>query len=91
LVDGFVRSADGFGSNIEAQIQATASVYPTIRTMLDALHSSIDETLALVANLPEAFIQDKSGYYLAGSLILQGDFHYYSHISQIKAAIAAAK
>lgn len=91
LVDGFVRTADGFGSNNEAQIKATISIYPTARSLLQALHNSIEETLALVNNLPEPFSQDKSSFYQVGTLILQGDFHYYAHISQIKTSIAAVR
>jgi len=58
---------------------------------MSALRASIAETLALVENLPDEFCQDKSSFYQAGSLILQIDFHYQGHTSQILSALSTAR
>ena len=91
LVDGYERTADGYGGNVEAQIVATTAIYPSIASMLSALRASIAETLALVENLPDEFCQDKSSFYQAGSLILQIDFHYQGHTSQILSTLSTAR
>jgi len=88
--DGFVRQADGFGGNLQAQVSATVQVYPTVEAMIGAVRRGVEETLALVENLPVSFVQDKSGFYQVGNAVLLNDFHIHSHIPQIKAALEAA-
>jgi uncharacterized protein YndB with AHSA1/START domain len=89
--DGFVRQADGFGPNNEAYIQATVAAYPTVASMLEALRASAHETINLVANLPESFVQDKGSFYQVGNMVLQIDLHYNPHLAQIKTALDAAR
>jgi uncharacterized protein YndB with AHSA1/START domain len=90
LVGGYERWSDDFGGNVDAQIRATVNTYPTVQAMLSALRQSCAETLDMVANLPTEFAANKGSFYRVGQVILQGDYHFYSHIPQIRAAIEAA-
>jgi uncharacterized protein YndB with AHSA1/START domain len=91
IVGGFERIVDGFGGNLQAHIDATVSIYPTVRTMLDELRRNVQETLAYAAALPPEFTKDKGAFYRLGSILVQGDLHIRSHTEQIKNALAAAK
>ncbi len=91
IVGGYERTVDGFGGNLQAHIDATLSVYPTIRAMLDELRRNIEETLAYAAALPPEFVQDKGAFYRLGSGLVQADLHIRSHTEQIRNALAAAK
>lgn len=88
---GCERQADDWDGNPDAQVRATVCTYPTIAAMLGALRQGFEETLTLISNLPASFEQNKASFYRLGNTILQNDSHIYSHIPQIKAAIAAAQ
>ena len=90
LVDGYEPVTDGFGSNIDAQVQATVQANPSIALMLSALHRSVEETLAYVLFLPQEFISNKGSYYRFGSGLLQPNIHLTAHAQQIRDALSAA-
>jgi uncharacterized protein YndB with AHSA1/START domain len=91
LVGGFERSGDDWGGNIDSHIRATAATFPTLKAMLEELKRACEETLYFVAELPAEFAQNKGSFYRVGNFVLLNDQHIYSHIEQIKKAIAAAK
>jgi uncharacterized protein YndB with AHSA1/START domain len=91
LVDGYESVADGFGSNVNAQVQATVKANPSIVLMLDELRRAVDETLAYVSLLPDEFVANKGSFYRFGSGLLQPNFHLTAHVQQIKDTISAAK
>jgi len=91
LIDGYERVADGFGSNINAQVQATVAANPSVALMLDALRRTVEETLAYASFLPEEFMANKGSYYRFGFGLLQPNFHLTAHASQIRDAIAAMR
>jgi uncharacterized protein YndB with AHSA1/START domain len=91
IVNGDERWVDGNGTNIQAHITATVSVYPTVRAMLAELRRNVEETLAFAAALPPEFMADKGAYYRLGSILVQSDVHTRAHTEQIKNALAAAK
>jgi uncharacterized protein YndB with AHSA1/START domain len=91
LIDGYERVADGFGSNINAQVQATVAANPSVALMLDALRRTVEETLAYASFLPEEFMANKGSYYRFGFGLLQPNFHLTAHASQIRDAIAATR
>jgi hypothetical protein len=90
LVDGYELITDGFGSNVNAQVQATVAVNPSIAGMLTELRHAVDETLAYVSFLPKEFVANKGSFYRFGSGLLQPNFHLSGHTQQIKDAITAA-
>ena len=91
LIDGYEPVADGFGTNVHAQVQATVKANPSIDLMLGALRRAVEETLAFVALTPVEFVSNKGSYYRFASGLLQPNFHLTAHLEQIKSALAAAK
>lgn len=90
LVQGFERTGDDFGGNIDAHVRATVQTYPTIEAILGELERNIAENVAFIANLPPEFVARKGSYFRMGWGMMQGTAHIYGHIEQIKAALAAA-
>ena len=91
VIDGYEPTTDGFGSNVNAQVQATVKANPSVALMLDALRRAVEETLAYTALLPEEFVANKGSYYRFASGLLQPNFHLTAHVQQIKDALAAAR
>jgi hypothetical protein len=90
LIDGYELIADGFGSNVTAQVQATVKANPSIQLMLDMLRRTVEEVLAYAGLIPEDFTMNRGSYYRFGFGLLQPNFHITGHIEQIKDALAAA-
>jgi uncharacterized protein YndB with AHSA1/START domain len=79
-------------TNVPARIDAITQVYPTAQAMLDLLRRSQAETVAMLADLPPAFVAHKGSYWRLGrDLLTELDEHVHEHAEQIKAAIAAPK
>ncbi len=91
LVDGYEPVTDGFGSNVNAQVQATVKANPTIALMLSELRRAVEETLAFVSFLPDDFLANKGSYYRFGSGLLQPNVHFTAHAQQIRDALSAAR
>ena len=90
LIDGYELIADGFGSNVTPQVQATEKANPSIQLMLDMLRRTVEEVLAYAELIPEDFTMNRGSYYRFGFGLLQPNFHITGHIEQIKDALAAA-
>ncbi len=91
LIDGYELINDGFGSNVNAAVEATVRANPSIQLMLDALRRVIEEVLVYTELIPEEFAANKGSYYRFGSILLQPNFHLTAHTRQIKEALAAAR
>jgi len=91
LIDGYEIVTDGFGSNIDAQVQATVKANPSVALMLTALRRTVEETLAYVSSIPDEFVANKGSYYRFGFGLLQPNFHLAAHTQQIKDAISAVR
>ena len=91
MIDGYEPVADGFGTNVHAQVQAIVKANPSIALMLDALRRAVEETLAFTALIPPEFVANKGSYYRYASNLLQPNFHLTAHLEQIKSALTAAK
>ena len=90
LIEGHEIATDGFGGNINAQVEATVKVNPSIKLMLYALRRAVEETLAYTELIPEEFTQNAGSYYRFGNNLLQPNFHITAHMEQVKAALAAS-
>ena len=91
VVGGYERLSDDWGGNLDAHIKATVLAYKNAQGMLDELKHLADETVAFLAALPPEFSARKCSYYLAAWQMLQAQSHTFSHVEQIKSAIAAAR
>lgn len=90
LIDGYEITTDGFGGNINAQVEAMVKANPSIRLMMDELRRTVEELLAFVERVPGDFPANKGSYYRFGSGLLQFNFHLSGHNQQIREALAAA-
>jgi uncharacterized protein YndB with AHSA1/START domain len=84
LLSGFERWADDFGSNVDAQVRATAAAYPTLAEMLAELKCSYDETIALVENLPAEILKRKNTFWRIAYSVVGTPYHFYTHFDQMK-------
>jgi uncharacterized protein YndB with AHSA1/START domain len=91
VVGGYERRADDFGGNLDASVQATVSVYPTLQEILDEYKHCCAETVALFANLPQEFEQRKGSYWRTAYGVLEAPYHFNIHIEQMRASIEAAR
>ncbi|MEW6716702.1 MAG: SRPBCC domain-containing protein [Chloroflexota bacterium] len=84
---GFVYS-----SNVNARVKAVVATLPTVSRLFAELQRSEEETLALISALPETFVKERKGSYkYLGYRLLDGDYHYRTHINQIKETVEAAR
>lgn len=89
LTDGV---QDGYPDNPGAWIHAVTAVYPTLADVLALWKRTEAETVALVAELPAAFVARKATYLNAVINLLQGlPGHTRAHFTQIQEAVAAAR
>ena len=90
LIDGYELTADGFGTNVTAQVEAMVKANPSIKMMLYTLRRAVDEILAYTELIPEEFTLNSGSYYRFGFNLLQPNFHITAHTQQIKDALASA-
>jgi uncharacterized protein YndB with AHSA1/START domain len=93
LIDGYELVNDGFGNNVNEQLQAMVQANPSIRSMLGALRQASEETLAFMELIPQDFVRNNKGsYYRFGSnILIQPNFHFTVHLEQIRNAMVSAK
>lgn len=91
LINGEERWYDGFAGNIQVRHKAVVTVYATVPALLEELKRHEAETVALVAALPAEFMARKSSYWRLGSGLFRVASHPREHMSQIRAAIQAAR
>lgn len=90
-ITGFERWADDWGGNPDAQVQATVAAYPSLAELLDELKRAYKETVALLARLPQSFVERRGSYWQVAFNNIQENTHLDGHIEQIQAAIQAAR
>jgi uncharacterized protein YndB with AHSA1/START domain len=90
-VTGFERWADDWGGNPDIQVQATVAAYSTVADLLDELKRAYAETVALLARLPQGFVERRGSYWQVAYNNIQDNTHLDGHLEQIKAAIRAAR
>lgn len=91
MVTGAESVYDDFGENLLARVEATVAVYPTIADLLAAYEHSTDETVELLAHLPEEAIRRKSSYWRLALIALDNPFHFRGHLEQMGDAVRSAR
>ena len=82
---------DDYTANLQARVEATLVVYPTIVELRAALHRAMMETVQLIAHLPAEFVTHKRSYWQLAYNCVQYNTHFFGHLEQMKAAVAAAR
>lgn len=90
LVQGAERINDGPFDNSEIRIRVTADSYASPGEMLAAYRHLEEQTVALLAGLPDEFVARKGSYWRLAYGYTQARPHYEEHFTQIRAALAAA-
>jgi len=80
--------ADG---NSQLRIAATAQVYGSPAALFDELKRNEAETLAMLATLPDDFVNRKRSYWRVANAALQTADHTREHLHQIEAVVAAVR
>lgn len=91
LVSGFERFADDYGGNIDVFIEATIAAYPTLDDLVHQYKRNMDETVFILANLPEDFVARKGSYWRLAYGYVEDPYHYFSHEEQMRSALEAAQ
>jgi uncharacterized protein YndB with AHSA1/START domain len=91
LVSAQVRHADGYVDNLDARIQAVLHSFPTLPSLLECLHKTIQETEIILSSLPEKFVDKKPLFWYMAYNFLQPNFHIDDHLKQIKDTLAIVK
>jgi uncharacterized protein YndB with AHSA1/START domain len=91
LITGEERVSDGFGDNVQAQVEATVAAYPTLADLREELRHNSKETVEFLARLPESFVAEKRSYWRVAYYVLDAPYHLRGHIEQMQAAIGAAR
>lgn len=84
-------TADGFGDNLDAHVQATVAVYGTLDALREAFRRSREETIAMIERLPETFTRHKGSFWRVGYFFLGLQYHVGGHVEQIQQSVAAAR
>jgi uncharacterized protein YndB with AHSA1/START domain len=82
---------DDYRGNMYVQIAGTRTVYPTMRDLLDLLAREQQETVAMIANLPEESLANRAGYWRIAYNLLESPYHHRIHMEQMQEALAAAR
>jgi len=93
LISGDERWSDSFENPtaVPARIGAVVAASPTIPALLEKLKRNEAETVAMLAALPAEFVARKRSYWRLSRDLLQASDHARVHLSQIRAAIEAAR
>lgn len=81
---------DDWGGNLQVRLAATGAAYPTVGELLEELKRLNAETVAIVANLPEDFLERKGSYWRLAYNLLDTPYHHETHLGQMRAAITSA-
>jgi uncharacterized protein YndB with AHSA1/START domain len=77
--------------NVQARIEATVAVYPTIPELMNVFKMAEAETLALLRRLPDEFVSQKDKYWFLFYNQLQFNGHLKEHLMQINDILTAIR
>jgi len=91
LVAGDERAYSLADGNSRLRTQATARVYGTPANLFEELKHNEAETIAMLAALPEDFVNRKRSYWRVANSALQTADHTREHLHQIEGVMAAIR
>ncbi len=80
-----------FTENQDARIQATLAVYPTLPQLMQAFQLACEETLQILAALPDDFVHRKPSFWSVAFNMPLFATHTQTHLIQIKNTIEVVK
>lgn len=91
LLKGQEPIYDDSPGNVQARVEATVATYPTLASILAEYHCASQETVELLARLPEELAMRKGTYWRIAYNILEDISHKQTHLEQMQAALQAAR
>lgn len=91
VVGGQEPHYDDYYGNLQARINATLDVYPTLSDLRQELKRCSQETLALFVHLPLSFLERKGSYWRIAYGALEAPYHHQIHLEQMRALVNDAK
>ena len=91
MIGGHEPWYDDWGGNLQVRVAATVTAYPTAGELLEELKRLNAETVAMVANLPDDFMDRKGSYWRLAYNLLDVPSHHQTHMEQMRAAVARAR
>ena len=91
VVGGQEPHYDDYYGNLQARINATLDVYPTLSDLRQELKRCSQETLALFVHLPLSFLERKGSYWRIAYGALEAPYHHQVHLEQMRALVNDAK
>ena len=88
LLGDLESGPDNWDGSLPAQITAVLAAYPTLAALTQALHTSLSETIALLAALPPTFVAQKRSFNRIAQEMTTWSDHIRDHLAQIGAALA---
>ena len=90
-VRGYERFSDDYGENVDEMTEATVASYPTLKDLVEEYRRNMAENLYFLANLPDEFVARRGSYWRLAYNFLQDPYHFDGHLSQMQAALDAAR
>lgn len=91
LVENQERWSDDFGGNFDGYIQATVESYGSLEALRAEFKRSRNETVLLFARLPPDLVKQKGIFWRLAYGALEGAFHDFAHLDQMRKSIEAAR
>ena len=91
LLGGYEPLYDDYGPNSECRLSATLAAIPTLSGLLEEYRRISVETASFIECLPESFLEHKGSYWRIAHNTMNPDYHLYSHLDQMREAIADAR
>ncbi len=91
IIVGHEGYYDDFGGNLQARIDGTMAIFPTISVLLRELKNHDAESISLLAHIPEELLTHKGRFWKLVYQANQNPYHLQTHLEQIKAALQASR
>ena len=91
VVGGFEALYDDYSGNLQARNDATLAAYPSLPELIAEYRRNANETAALLGMLPKEFRENKGSFWRIAYNASEGDYHFFSHLEQMKEAVDSAR
>ena len=91
LLGGQEPLYDNYPGNVREQVEATVAAFPSLAAIYTELRCASQETVELIARLPDEFLARKGSYWRLAYGELEIPYHHQIHMEQMRNAIKAAR
>jgi uncharacterized protein YndB with AHSA1/START domain len=92
ILGGYPRLSDDWAGNCTLHVKATVAAHGNVPSLLHEMKLLSEEMVTFVSSLPADFVARKASYLQATNMLIEGSLpHIFSHIDQVRSAIAGGK